>query len=50
MISQFFTHGFAIYVIWNLDNGTRGRDQFGDIWEKRGGYAYDENNVFKFRL
>lgn len=46
-MSQFFTHGFAIYVTWT---GNRGRDQFGNIWEKRDGYAYDENGVYKFAL
>jgi hypothetical protein len=50
MTSQFFSHGFAIYVTWTADNGTRGVDQFGNVWTKRGGYAYDENNIYKFKL
>jgi hypothetical protein len=44
---MFLTHGFAIHVTWE---GNRGRDQFGDFWEKRGGFAYDENNIYKFKL
>lgn len=47
MISQFFSHGFAIYVKWN---GTRGRDNFGNFWTMAGGYAIDENNIYKFKL
>jgi hypothetical protein len=47
MISQFFSHGFAIYVNWE---GTRGRDQFGNFWTIRGTYAIDENNIYKFKL
>lgn len=43
--SVYFTHGFAIRVTWE---GDRGRDQFGDIWIRRDGFAMDENGIYKF--
>lgn len=45
--SQFFSHGFAIYVNWTKREG---RDQFGFRWFIRGGYAIDENFLYKFKM
>jgi hypothetical protein len=49
MISQFFSHGFAIYVHWT-EGTNQGVDQFGNRWTRRGNYAYDEGRVYRFRI
>lgn len=48
MTSQFFSHGFAIYVRWE---GNHGKDQNGYFWTIRGGWAICvDNEDLKFKL